>query len=333
MTAGTRAPSAGAAEAAQLDQIQVLLLCGGVGGAKLASGLARVLDAGRLAVLTNTGDDFSHFGLKICPDLDTVLYTLAGVADPERGWGRAGESWRFMEATGQLGGDTWFNLGDTDLATHVLRTSLLAGGRTLSEVTAMLAGRLGVSQHILPMSDDPVSTMVDCSEGTLPFQRYFVERRCDPVVQQIRFDGAGNAALNPAAHALLTSTSPPLVVIAPSNPYLSIDPVLALPGLRELLGSSEVRVIAVSPIVAGKAIKGPTSKIMRELELTPSVVSITKHYSPLIDALVIDDADAAHVDAIEALGVAPLVMPSVMREQADRDRLAASILEAAAALR
>ncbi|NNM00538.1 MAG: 2-phospho-L-lactate transferase [Gammaproteobacteria bacterium] len=315
-----------------LSEVNVLLLCGGVGGAKLASGMARVLDAGSLAVLTNTGDDFTHFGLKVCPDLDTVLYTLAGLADRERGWGRADESWRFIEAVGELGGDTWFNLGDTDLATHVLRTSMLDQHMTLGRVTATLAARLSVTQHILPMSDDIVSTMVDTGDGTLPFQRYFVERRCEPRVTRVWFRGAEQAALNNDARALLTAPSPPLVVIAPSNPYLSIDPILALPGLREMLRSETVRVIAVSPIVAGKAIKGPTAKIMRELNLAPSVLSIAQHYAAFIDALVIDDADADQAGAIEALGVAPLIMPSIMHDQADRDRLAAAVLEAAGSL-
>ena len=223
------------APASERTDAKVLALCGGVGGAKLALGLYRVLAPGRLTVAINTGDDFEHLGLHVSPDIDTVTYTLAGLNDTERGWGLADESWNFMAALGRLGGEKWFNLGDRDLATHVLRTIQLKEGRSLSEITAGFAARLGIDAHLLPMSDDPVRTKVSTPEGELDFQRYFVERQCAPEVRAIAFEGVADARPHPALMQALADSSLAAIVICPSNPYLSVDPLLALPGLREAL--------------------------------------------------------------------------------------------------
>ncbi|GIX32014.1 MAG: LPPG--FO 2-phospho-L-lactate transferase [Porticoccaceae bacterium] len=246
---------------------QILALSGGVGGAKLVWGLARVVAPERLAVVCNTGDDFVHLGLPICPDLDTVLYTLAGCADPERGWGVAGESWRVLERLGALGGPTWFRLGDLDLATHLRRAELLASGATLSEATAALARALGVAVAVLPMSDDPVATLVDTDEGTLPFQHYFVARRCEPRVGGFRFAGIDAARPQPRFLALLEDPTLAAVILCPSNPFVSLDPILALPGVRARLAACPAPVVAVSPIVGGRALKGPAAKMLAELGL------------------------------------------------------------------
>ena len=308
-----------------LSRVDTLLFSGGIGGAKLASGMARVQPPGTLAVVTNTGDDFTHLGLRVCPDLDTVMYTLAGIADPDRGWGLAEESWHCLEALERLGGPTWFNLGDRDLATHIFRSQLMDSGLTLSEVTAQLRMRLGVNQHILPMTDDEVTTMVESAVGTLEFQKYFVFHRCKPEVRSVRFEGAADAALLPSVAALLKSARPPFVVVAPSNPYLSIDPILALPEVLPLLSASEVTVAAVSPIVAGRALKGPTAKIMRELGLEPTSVAIARHYREFVDYLLIDESDADTAGPIAALGIKPVVTSTVMRAQHDKDRLAETL--------
>jgi len=307
------------------ETVDMVLLCGGVGGAKLASGLSAISEPGHLAIVVNTGDDFWHAGLRICPDIDTVTYTLAGVADPVRGWGIADETWGFMKGLEALGGPTWFNLGDRDLAMHIRRTELISHGRSLTEITAELAGHLGVIHPIVPMSDDPIATFVETNDGPLPFQEYFVRHRCKPEVRSIRFDGAAAATATSGLTALFERDTPPLAVIAPSNPYLSVDPILAVPGIREWLRRPEVTVIAVSPIVSGEAIKGPTAKIMRELGLTPSVTSIARHYADIVDCLVIDDADTALAYEIESLGIVPLTTPTVMRTQSDRERLGAFI--------
>lgn len=310
-------------EADDAPKTSVVALCGGIGGAKLALGLDRVLDPGQLMVVVNTGDDFEHLGLHLSPDLDTVLYTLAGLSDPERGWGRAGETWRFMESLARLGGETWFQLGDLDLALHVLRTERLRGGQRLSEVMSDVARRLGVAAAIVPMSDDPVRTIVDTSEGRLPFQRYFVERRCEPRLIGLSFQGAETA--KPVANAVAALSNPDLhaVVICPSNPYLSVDPMLALPGLRSALERTAAPVVAVSPIIGGAAVKGPTAKIMAELGIPATSGAIAAHYQGLIDGLVLDlsdEAEAAQADcAVE-------VAPTLMRSLDDRMDLASRVL-------
>jgi LPPG:FO 2-phospho-L-lactate transferase len=300
----------------------VVALCGGVGGAKLALGLYRVLDPGQLSVIVNTGDDFDHLGLHISPDLDTVLYTLGGIADRERGWGRAAETWNFMDALGHLGGETWFQLGDRDLAVHVARTRWLRDGGTLSEFTSQIARRLGISARIMPMSDDRVQTIVETADGDLPFQQYFVRRRCEPAVKAIRFENAANAEPAPGVLDLLSHPGVRAIVICPSNPYLSIDPILAVPGMRRALAKM-APVIAVSPIVGGQAVKGPTAKIMQELGILVNTQTITAHYRGLINALVIDEVDAA--DRANA-DVPIMTTLTMMKTFEDRERLARDVV-------
>lgn len=302
---------------------QVLALCGGIGGAKLALGLYRVLEPGQLAVAVNTGDDFEHLGLAISPDLDTVLYTLAGLADPERGWGRTDESWQFMCALRQLGGEDWFQLGDRDLALHVERTRWLRSGKSLSSFAAYTARQFAIHAQVLPMSDVPVHTIVETAEGSLPFQRYFVERRCEPVVRAIRFSGVAEATPAPNLLDLIASPSLRAILICPSNPYLSVDPILAVPGIATALATARAPVIAVSPLIGGQAVKGPTAKIMNELGLTVTNQSIAAHYRGLIDALVIDTADATDREHFD---MPVLVTRTMMRDLPDRERLAGGVL-------
>lgn len=267
-----------------------VVLSGGSGGVKLAVGLAHVLRE-RLAVLVNTGDDFTHLGLSISPDIDTVLYSLSGRVNEETGWGLRGETWTFMRALGDLGGPTWFKLGDGDLATHVDRTGRLKAGETLTAVCAHHAARLGIAARILPMSDAPVRTMVATDTGDLSFQEYFVRDQCRPMVHAIRFDGAKAARPTPQVLEALAAPTLAGIVIGPSNPWLSVDPILAVPGLHQALRTSGAPIIAVSPIVAGKAVKGPATKIMAELGLEADSRSIAKHYAGLIDGFVIDSED------------------------------------------
>jgi LPPG:FO 2-phospho-L-lactate transferase len=304
---------------------RVLALAGGVGGAKLASGLAELLGE-RLTVLVNTADDFEHLGLHISPDLDTVMYTLAGVANPETGWGVANETWTFMSQMERLGGPTWFRLGDRDLATHLARTERLARDESLTAVTAGLCRRLGVRARVLPMSDDPVRTIVNSDAGALPFQDYFVRLKCTPAVSGFAFEGAAQAKYNSMLDALLDVGGKLAIVICPSNPYVSIDPILALPGLRERLRKAGAPVVAVSPIVGGAAIKGPAAKMMRELGQASSALSIAEHYRGLIHALVVDETDHAVAAQIEQIGMHVRVAQTVMRTQADRVSLARECL-------
>lgn len=306
----------------------VVALCGGVGGAKLAVGLARALGPA-LTVVVNTGDDFEHLGLRVSPDIDSVVYALAGLSDEERGWGRAGETWQFMGSLALLGGETWFQLGDRDLAMHVERTRRLAAGETLTQATAALRRRLGVVAAVLPMTDGPLATFVSTDEGILPFQRYFVERQCAPTVKAIRFD---RAEQSPATNEVLRALAAPqlaAVILCPSNPYLSIDPILAVPGLRAALDQVRAPIVAVSPIIGGQAIKGPTAKIMAELGVLVTNAEIARHYRGLIDALVIDPSDTEETPA----GIPVHATPTLMRSLADRDALAAEVLAYAARLR
>jgi LPPG:FO 2-phospho-L-lactate transferase len=299
----------------------VVALAGGVGGAKLADGLAQLLGK-QLTVIVNTGDDFTHLGLHISPDLDTVMYTLAGIANPQTGWGIAGETWNFLRHVERLGGPTWFRLGDRDLATHVLRSQRLAAGDTHTAVTAALCRALGVTATLLPMSDDPVLTIICTDDGELPFQDYFVRLACAVPVRSIRYDGAPAARLNPVLAKLDASA----IVICPSNPYLSVDPILAVPGMREWLRAQGCPIVAVSPIVGGAAIKGPAAKIMAELGVPASAVGIARHYGDPVDGLVIDIADAGLVPEIAAEGMAVKVAPTVMSNPDDRIALARTCL-------
>jgi len=307
----------------------ILALAGGVGGAKLAKGLADVLPPEELVVVVNTGDDFEHLGLHVSPDLDTVMYTLAGINNTTVGWGIAGETWHFMHALEILGGETWFRLGDRDLATNIERTHRLRAGESLAAITEYLCARLGVRHHVVPMSDAPVRTLVYTSEGVLTFQDYFVRRRAEPAVAKLEFSGAEEARISPAFRLALDSPALRAVVVCPSNPYLSIAPILALPGVRAALERRRVPVIAVSPIVAGQALKGPAAKIMRELGNEPSSLAVAHFYQGLIDMLVVDHADSALGASIAALGIRPIVTNSIMKEPQDRVALARRIIESA----
>jgi LPPG:FO 2-phospho-L-lactate transferase len=313
----------------------VLAISGGVGGAKLALGLAQECAPEALAVLVNTADDFRHLGLQICPDIDTVLYTLSGRSHRQQGWGLEGETWQVREALEALGGETWFQLGDRDLATHLWRTGALARGATLTEVTAALATALGVATPVLPMSDDPVRTVVQTDEGELPFQHYFVRRRCEPAVTGFRFEGIEDARPSPALQALLAPGGLAAVVICPSNPFVSVDPVLQLPGLWRQLAALEVPVIAVSPIVGGRAVKGPAAKMMAELGVPVDSRSVMAHYAAhypgLVDILVIDQGDSDLAAEIAGLGVAVAVTGTLMTSLEDKRRLARFVLKLAAA--
>lgn len=308
----------------------ILALAGGVGGAKLAQGLALQLPPEQLLVVVNTGDDFVHLGMHICPDVDTVMYWLSALNDAVRGWGLAGETWNFMTALDRLGGPNWFNLGDGDLATHVVRTQRLAGGETLSQVTRHLCARLGISHHVAPMTDQRVRTIVHTADAALEFQHYFVRLHCEPAVTGIDFDGAQAASPSPAFAAVMSDPALETIVICPSNPMLSIDPILAIPGVRQRLQRKRAPVVAVSPIVGGQAIKGPAAKIFRELGRDASVVAVADHYRGLIDGLIIDTIDAGAKATVEALGLRVAVTDTVMKNQADQARLAADVLTFAA---
>jgi len=302
----------------------VLALSGGVGGSKLALGLARVLPPGDLIVAVNTGDDFEHLALHISPDIDTLTYTLAGLENQKTGWGRRDETWSFMEALGVLGGEAWFKLGDRDLAVHVERTRRLRSGEKLSKITSEIAKALGVASHILPMSDDSVRTRVMTQTGAMDFQHYFVEAKCAPQVIGFIFDGATQARPHPEILATIRSPSLRAVIICPSNPYISIDPMLALPGLRAALESCPAPVIAVSPIIGGRSVKGPTVKMMEELGYPANVLTVAAHYRDLIDGLVIDTVDAQFA---AKLGIPAAVEPSLMLSLLDRERLASATLD------
>jgi LPPG:FO 2-phospho-L-lactate transferase len=304
-------------------------LSGGVGGAKLSLGLAHLL-GDRLTIIANTGDDFEHLGLYVSPDIDTTLYTLSDLVNPETGWGRRGESWNFMAAISQLGGPGWFRLGDGDLAMHVERTRRLRVGESLTAITAHYAKSFGIAAKVLPMSDDPVRTIVDTDLGRLAFQEYFVREQCRPRVSAIGFDGA--AAARPSQLALDALTAPDLkgVIICPSNPYLSVDPILAVPGVKEALKSCKAPVIAVTPLIAGKAVKGPTAKIMEELRLDAHAATIVRHYAGLIGGFVLDQEDAG---SEAKLGLPTLVTNTLMRSLDDKIALARACLDFCAELR
>jgi len=304
-----------------------LALTGGVGGAKLALGLAQILPPAQLAFLVNTGDDFSHLGLHVSPDLDTLMYALSGESNPDTGWGRRDESWRFIETLRALGGESWFNLGDRDLAVHVLRTERLRAGATLSEVTRELNAALGTQHPIWPMSDSPVPTIVQTPDGPLAFQHYFVRDRCAPPVTGFEFRGVAEASPPPAVLDWLADPALAGIFICPSNPFVSVDPILAVPGLRAALRRCAAPVIAVSPIVAGLAIKGPTAKMMAELAVPSTAVAVAEHYRDLLDGYVIDEADAALLEPLKAAGFAAIAAPTVMLTLADKVRLAELVCE------
>jgi LPPG:FO 2-phospho-L-lactate transferase len=304
----------------------VLALSGGVGGAKLALGLYRAVPSGTLTVVANTGDDFEHLGLAISPDLDTLLYTLSGRANPELGWGREGETWTFMTALEALGGETWFRLGDGDLATHIERTRRLRAGESLSAIMDDFRRRLGIRARLLPMSDDKVRTRLRTEEGWLDFQDYFVRLRCAPVISELAFAGAETSHPHPDFLAALAAPELRAVILCPSNPFISIDPILAVPGVRDALRACRAPVIAVSPIVAGQAVKGPTAKMMAELGLPVDAATPSRHYADFLDVYIADETDAA---AVADLDIAVVLARTLMQSLADREALARTVLAAA----
>lgn len=307
----------------------VLALSGGVGGAKLAAGLAAVLPPDRLTIAVNTGDDFEHLGLTICPDIDSVVYALAGLNDTERGWGVADESWRAMERLGALGEAQWFNLGDRDMAMHIARSWRLRAGESLSEVTARLTAALGIAHPVVPMSDAPVRTQIETDMGWLDFQDYFVRERCGPAARAIRFCGTPGAAPSPGLDGALNRADLAAVVLCPSNPFLSVDPILAVDGVRRMLKKRTVPLIAVSPLVGGTALKGPLAKLLGELGQSCDNLAIARHYAGLLDHLVIDECDAGDAEHLRSLGISVTVSATVMRDASDRERLAREVLAAA----
>jgi len=306
--------------------MSVLALSGGIGGAKLALGLYRILPPGQLTVIANSGDDFDHLGLSISPDIDTLLYTLAGIDNPQQGWGRRDETWTFMAALETLGGDTWFKLGDGDLAIHVERTRRLAAGESLSQITGDFRRRLGISAQLLPMTDERVCTRLRTAEGWLDFQEYFVRLRAAPVVREIAYAGASAARANSDFLGALAKDDLEAVVICPSNPFLSIDPILSLPGVRRALRACRAPVVAVSPIIGGKAVKGPTAKIMAELGLPIGAAAVARHYEDILDIFVADEADA---EEVEQLGIPVSLSKTLMLTIEDREALAKAVLAAA----
>jgi len=302
--------------------MKVVALAGGVGGAKLADGLAQILAPDALTVIVNTGDDFDHLGLHISPDLDTVCYTLAGMSNDATGWGRADETWQFLSTLGGLGGPTWFQLGDRDLALHHERTRRLAAGERLSAITRDLARRMGVKATVLPMTDDRVRTMVLTGDDELAFQEYFVERHCEPVVRGFRFEGIESA--RPADGVLEALAAADGVVLCPSNPWVSLDPILAVPGLRPALGGKVV--VGVSPIIGGRALKGPAAKMARELGIEPAAGAVAEHFRGLLTGMVIDMEDDLELARVEASGARAMTARTRMTRRADRRRLADDVL-------
>ncbi len=305
--------------------LNVVALAGGVGGARMVNGLAQILPPENLFIIVNTGDDFEHLGLHISPDLDTVVYTLAGINNLPTGWGRADETWHTIAEVEQMGGPAWFKLGDKDLANHLLRTQWLREGYSLSWVTTQLCWRFGVPQKVVPMADTPVRTLVHTDEGRLAFQDYFVRRHCEPKLCRLTFEGAATADLAPEIETALRGAG--LIVFTPSNPWLSIDPILSLPGMAERIRTATVPKIAVSPIIGGQAIKGPAAKIMQELGLDVSPVGVASHLKHLLTGFVFDTVDQQLQQQIEDLGLRALNTDTLMRSKQDQARLAREIIE------
>ncbi|HMU93650.1 MAG TPA: 2-phospho-L-lactate transferase [Anaerolineales bacterium] len=295
--------------------MKITALAGGVGGAKLAHGLAQILPSQDLTIIVNTGDDFEHLGLSICPDLDTVCYTLAGLANPETGWGRVNETWNTIANIEKLGGPNWFRLGDQDIATHLERTRRLKGGETLSQITKDFCKAWGIQPTILPMTDAPVRTIVDSDEGELAFQEYFVHRQCGPKVKGFRFDGV--EAAEPAFGVREAVESADAIIICPSNPWVSVDPIL------RVIPLPKKKIVAVSPIIGGKTVKGPAAKMYAELGIEPSALAVAEHYRDLLSGFVLDNVDAHLSDKIRTR---TLVTDTLMNSLTDRARLAMDVL-------
>jgi len=296
--------------------MKILALAGGVGGAKMAHGLAQILPPQDLTIIVNTGDDFEHLGLFISPDLDTVCYTLAGLANEETGWGRKNETWNFISNLENLGGESWFRLGDQDLATHIERARRLKDGQPLSQITREFCRAWGVEQTILPMCDSPVRTRVQTDAGELPFQEYFVHRQCQPRVQSFRFDGIEAAQPAPGAQEALAAAD--AVILCPSNPWVSIDPIL------RVLPIHNKKVVAISPIINGKAIKGPAAKMYAELGIEPSALAVARHYQTLLSGFILDEQDKA---LAEETRLPTLVTNTIMKNNADRAQLAERVIQ------
>ncbi|MCB0119764.1 MAG: 2-phospho-L-lactate transferase [Anaerolineales bacterium] len=304
--------------------MKIAAFAGGVGGAKLAHGLAKILSPEELTVIVNTGDDFEHLGLSISPDLDTVCYTLAGLANPETGWGRVGETWNAFDNIEKLGGPAWFRLGDQDLATHLERTRRLKEGQPLSQITRDFCSAWGVQHTVLPMSDSPVRTMVDSDEGELAFQEYFVHRRCEPRVKGFRFDGVKSAEPAPGVAEALKSAD--AVVFCPSNPWVSIDPILSILSMNGIEWNKGKQVVAVSPIIGGKTVKGPAAKMYTELGIEPSALAVAQHYRAILTGFVLDTIDKEFENQVNDLEIRTLVTDTLMNQLTDRVRLANDVL-------
>ena len=307
----------------------VLAISGGVGGAKLAAGLAAVLPPERLTIVVNTGDDFEHLGLTVCPDIDSVTYALADLNDTERGWGVRGETWQAMERLRALGEADWFSLGDRDMAMHIARSWRLRDGQSLSAVTARLTGEQGIRHSIVPMSDARVRTQIETEAGWIDFQHYFVRKQCRPAARAIRFAGTPGAAPSPGFAEAMARPDLAAVILCPSNPFLSVDPILAVDGVRDALSGLKAPRIAVSPLVGGKALKGPLAKLLGELGRESGNRAIAAHYRGLVDHLIIDESDAADAEGLRAMGVCATIAATVMCDAADRERLARVALSAA----
>jgi LPPG:FO 2-phospho-L-lactate transferase len=307
--------------------MQIVALCGGVGGAKLADGLQQCLSPGELHVVVNTGDDFEHRGLPICPDLDTVLYTLAGVANPSQGWGRADETWQVQTQWRELGIETWFQLGDRDIALHLYRRELQSQGMSLTQISRTLAQRFAVASDLLPMCDVPAPTTVLTDAGEMPFQEYFVKQQCRPEVRGFRYGATGTVGLTAEIRRALEDGNLDGIVLCPSNPYLSVAPILAVPGMRECLIQARVPIIAVSPLIGGAAVKGPAAKIMQELQLPVSPLEIARGYADFLDVMLIDPADAQLLALRQSGDPEIETAPIMMRTQDDRRALASICLD------
>ena len=303
--------------------MNIVAFAGGVGGAKLVDGLAQCLHPDDLTTIVNTGDDFTHWGLKICPDLDTVCYTLAGLANPETGWGRSGESWDVFEKVSQLGGPDWFKIGDKDLATHLERTRRLDSGQPLSEIVRNFCSSWEIQPTIIPMTDQVVSTIVNTLEmGELSFQEYFVHQHCVPTVKGFRFSGLEVA--RPVKRALESIAKATAIILCPSNPWVSIDPILEIPGIKQAIKNKKV--IAISPIIDGKTVKGPAAKMFTELGIEPSSFAVAKHYQGTISGFILDSQDAFLEKNIRAMGIDTLVVNTLMKSSSDRFQLAQDVL-------
>jgi LPPG:FO 2-phospho-L-lactate transferase len=303
--------------------LKIVALAGGVGGAKLADGLAQVLHPENLTIVVNTADDFTYLGLRISPDLDTVCYTLAGMANPETGWGRNNETWNVLSALKQMNLPDWFQIGDADIATHLARTSMMQQGKLLSQITREFCELWGIKVRVLPMSDDMVQTRVKTIVGDLAFQEYFVHRQCEPVVRGFKFEGAEIA--KPALGVMDAIDQCDAVIICPSNPWVSIDPILSVHSIRSAVDKHMV--VAVSPIIGNKTVKGPAAKMFSELGFEPSALEVAHHYGKLIDTMVIDKIDSNKVNNIQQLGIHCMVTNIMMKDSSDRGRLAREIID------